>query len=381
MKTVEGGANRGIIVLCGRGILRRGSGCRLLLVVINAVVGSTCGSIGIILQIGVLGGIGCGIGDRNGFLDRRSGQPVQILQHFCGGRIPISGIIGTGLQDYGLQCATAEDRGGQRFAGEAAQPCGLIHTRAEDHRGQGQEGHTPLIQQPVQYQTQGVNIRTDTVGLIVVHFRCHVLVSTDLGAAGGLFDGLGDAEVTQLEVSVGRNKDVLGLDIPVDDVIFFAQDQSVADIPGNADNGIVGDLLGKHLGQRGQQLHLDIDIPTNAVLMLHIAHIITADDVGAAVHFAHQGVFRDDALQMIPEGAGDAFVIVAFAVHFFDIAVVLGDGDDLQCGGLHFSQHFTADLVDSAVAAPADKSYGFPTGPDNVSKSVCHMNNSLNDFA
>ena len=151
-------------------------------------------------------------------------------------------IIGTGLKNDCLQFFTTVGRRGNLLTSQTACARFFIHTCLQFCRRQRQKRHTPLVQQPVQHQAQGVNISRTAIGLVIIHFRRHVLICTDLSTTHGLFHGFGNAKIAQLIISIIRNKNVLRFDIPVDNLMLFAQFKSCAQILRNFYDRLFRDL-------------------------------------------------------------------------------------------------------------------------------------------
>ncbi len=300
-------------------------------------------------------------------------QVLQGVQHLLGGFVAVLGIVGAGLEHDGLEGLAAVGRGRQRLAVHAADAGVLVHPGRQLLGRQGQEGHAPLVQQPVQHQAQGVLVRRGAVGLALIDLRRHIFIGADLGAAGRLLHRFGDAEIAQLEVAVVGHEDVLGLDVPVDDVVLFAGHQRLAHVDGEFHHRLLRWVHRQGLGHRRQQLHLDVDVPAEAVLMLDILHVVAVHHVGVALQLAHQGILGHDALQMGAKGAGDALVVVAVVAHLVDVAAVLRNGDDLQRGLLRLAEDVALDLIHPAEAAPADETHRLPAWPGRLLIEFAHM--------
>ena len=98
--------------------------------------------------------------------------------------------------------------------------------------------------------------------------------------------------------------------------------------------------------------------------MLDIADVLAVYGVGAAVQLAHEGILGDDVLQMGAEGGGDALIVIPLAVHFRDIRLVLGDGDDLHRRGLRGPVHqLPPELINGSKAPPSNQPYRLPPRP------------------
>ena len=92
---------------------------------------------------------------------------------------------------------------------------------------------------------------------------------------------LGSSEISKLVIAETGDHNVLRLDVSVNDIFGFAEDQCAADI--FAQFGYF--LWRKHLifqfiFQRREQFHTDKNIPANAIFMGNCGEIITAYNVG-----------------------------------------------------------------------------------------------------
>ena len=302
----------------------------------------------------------------------RRAQALQLPQHLPGALVALLRVIGAGLQHDPLQLRAAVAGRRQQLAPQAPPAGLLLQLRRQLFRRQGQKGHAPLIEQPVQHQAQGIQVHAAAVGLLVIDLRRHVFEGAGPGAAGGFLHGPGHAEVPKLVVPQWGDEDVLGLDVPVDDVKLGAEAQRPAQVPPDGDDLLLLRLLGQCLRQGPEQLHFDVDVPADAVGMLHRTQVLAVDHVGAAAELAHQGILPHDVLQIAPEGLGNAPLLVALAAHLLDLAVVLGKGNKLQGGPFRLAEHFAPDLIHCAEAAPPQESNRLPAGPKLPLCSAVH---------
>ena len=281
------------------------------------------------------------------------------------GRIlePVCRAKGTGLQHDSLQFLAAVDRSRDRLTAEPALPGFLIHGRRGNLGRQGQERCPPLVHGPVQYQTQGIQVRRSAVGLTLVNLRSHVLKSTDFGAADRLVGDFCNTEITQLIIAGFGHENILGFDIPVNDIFVFAQDQSIAQVHAQLDDLLLIINLAHAVHQWGQQLHLDEHIPADTILMLDVPDIVAVDHIGMALDIQHQRVLPGNIFQITPEMGGQAGIVITLAAQFLNFFIVLGDGNDLQCCGFNFAEHFPLDLIHRTETALANDPDHIPTGP------------------
>ena len=141
--------------------------------------------------------------------------------------------------------------------------------------GQRKEGGGLLVQQPMEGEAQGTEVRPFPVAFGVPDFRRHILIGTRDGPAHRMLGGLGDAEISQLiDLVPGIKEDVFRLDVPVQDPPAFTKDQGLADIRADPEHLFLqlplpaargGD--GGKLGERRQQLHADKHFPAHPVFM------------------------------------------------------------------------------------------------------------------
>ena len=290
-------------------------------------------------------------------------EPDQRLPHL--GRIPESvlRVISAGFQDDFLQAPAAVHRRGNRLSAEPALPGSFFFRRLGHLRRQGQERRPPLVHGPVQHQAQGIQVRGGAVGSVQVHLRCHIFVSTDLRAADGFIRNLRHTEITQLIVTGFGHENILRLDIPMDNILIFTQDQGIAQVDAHTDHLLLVIPLAELAGQRSQQFHFDEHIPADAVIMLDIAHIVTVDHIGMALQIQHHSVFPDDLLQITLEVGSDALIIIAVTAQLLDLLHALGDTDHLQSRGFDPAVEIPPDLVHRTETALTDFPDDFPPGP------------------
>ena len=134
------------------------------------------------------------------------------------------------------------------------------------------------------------------IWLIVVDLRGHVFVGAGFGAAHGLFHGLGNAKIAQLVISQRRNKNILRLNIPMNNIESLAQRKGMTHIFRNSDDSFFGNLVRQRLGKWRKELHLDIDVPSYAILALNILDVVTVHNIRCTIELSHKCVFRNDAL-------------------------------------------------------------------------------------
>ena len=155
----------------------------------------------------------------------------------------------------------------------------------------------------VHHHTQGIQVGA------VVHITApgllgrHIMDRTDgLTLAVGVFPGgkMGDAEIGHLYGAVPQQHDVLGLDIPVDDVMVVGMLQSACDLSGKNSH-----FLGRQAapaaevflqGDAVDQLHDDV---------IHVSrpgNVINIDNIGMGQHGDGLGLFMKLAAKLLVRG-------------------------------------------------------------------------------
>ena len=127
--------------------------------------------------------------------DGNAGAAAEGLVHFSGGMEALLRGVGAGFQHDRFQLCAAVGRRRQGLAGETALACFLILSGQDLGGRQGHEGHSAVVEQPIQHQAQGIEVRAASVGAVIVYFGRHILIGADFGAAHGLFHGLGNAKI------------------------------------------------------------------------------------------------------------------------------------------------------------------------------------------
>ncbi len=235
-------------------------------------------------------------------------QREQRLLHFFRGLIAVPGIIAAGFQDDPGHFGGGVDRRLQRFSRYAA--CQGFPLRGGGVQGRlREEGQAVVVQQPVEGQAQGIDIRPGVVGACLGRLRGDIVGrSLCAHARRAAFQGAGDAEIAELIKHVRAepvvHKDVFGFDVAVDQVFALAQNQRGAQI--NADPGhfLLGELfVADIIVQRGKQLHPDEDIAADAVFPGFDLVILNTDDIRHALEEFHDLDFPDEFLHGFGEKA------------------------------------------------------------------------------
>ena len=246
----------------------------------------------------------------------------------------------------------------------------LVHQGGHPGR-QRQEGRAPFIQQPVEHQAQGIEIRGSSVGQIVENLRRHEVFGADDQAAADFFLPFCHAEVSQLVGPFPADKDVLGLYVPVEDLLPVAAGQSRGDIPAQPqDLPLLHAVADLH--QRLQQLHFDQHVPARLILVTKTADIVAGNHVGAASQPGHDGIFPHHLFHPVGKKAGDLVLAIALGAELIDLASVPGNGDKFERGSLRRAKDFASDLVDRADGAPSQKADRLPARPYRPEMIIIH---------
>ena len=328
-------------------------------------------------------GVGVGLtGTGSGFLLPAAGnkgragsdtaqQRFQIGAHLTGGPVTLVGVKCAGSQHHigQLRIRISGNRQGLT-ADPAGQGCFPV-CMGNVGRIRGQEGCPVVVQQPVKHHAQGVNIHAGAVGFFPVNLRSHVGVSALLGqTAGGLFHSTGNTEVTQLEIAGFGHEDILGLDIPVDDVVTLAQFQSLTDVDTQADHILSGHGMGLDIAHHGrQQLHTDENIPAEAVVMGDYVMVLVTDDVGGTLELGHQLKLPDDLFHHAAEVPGHAGIVHTLGLGIHDLAAALGNGDDLD-GRLVRAEVISGGFINLTKAALTDEPAKLPLAQNSFTGGI-----------
>ena len=311
----------------------------------------------------------------------RCRELFQLPQQFLGGGIAVLRIEGAGLQHDFFQFLAAMPGRRQHLAVKAPLPRALLVIRAGQGRRSRHKGRAPVVQQPVQHQPQGIEIRSGAIVLAVIHLRRHVAEgSRPGGGAAGALHGPGHAKVSQLEAALPIHKDVLGLHVPVQHLFPVAGRQGPGHIPAQAQSDSLTLRLAQQLDQGCQQLHFQIDVPAEAVCAGRGADIVAVDDIPAALQPHHGAVFLQDLFLQLVKMLPQASVVIACQAQFPDLLLVLGDGHALYGRALLLAAKAPSDLIDRAVAAPADEAHRLPAWPKLLQQIVRHGFSSCQIF-
>ena len=142
----------------------------------------------------------------------------------------------------------------------------------------------------------------------------HVAHSAGHSSGSGLLGYLGNAEIAQLEFAPVGDQNVLRLDVPVDDMMLLTGEQCIAEAQPQLQNGHFLIIGAQDMLQGLQQLHADINIPADAVRVLHALHIVTGNHVPASVQLLRQGIFVDQFPHLVFVMGGNIFLAEGLGV-------------------------------------------------------------------
>ena len=127
-----------------------------------------------------------------------------------------------------------------------------------------------------------------------------------------------------------------------------------------------------------QQLHADVNVPADAILVLDVSDVMAADHIGAAVQRLHQAVLAHQLFHAVFVVGGDAVRAEGLGVQSVDILIVRGNGEPFQGAFFNFPAGQGAlNLINPAEAPFADRPHHLPAWPGDVCKFTCHENSSL----
>ena len=322
-----------------------------------------------------------GGGGSHGLLPLHAGRgggahaALQRCLHFLGTPVALRRGESAGLQHNFPQRLAPIDGRRQGLAGKTA-ILRLLTLRPGGNAGrQRQERQGAPVHHPIENHAQRIDICLRAVVLAVGHLRGHVAYGAGHGAGAGALGYLGDAEVTQLEFSPVGHQNVFRLDVPVDDAVLLAGQQSIAHVQPQAEHGGLLVLRTQRLPQRIQQLHTDVNIPADAVVVLDEPHVIAADHILAAAQLLGQAVFVHQLAHLVFIMGRDALRAEGLGDQLLDLPIVPGHRQLLQRALLHSpAGQGTVNLIHPAEAPFADLANDLPVQPGGICKFACHEN-------
>ena len=251
-----------------------------------------------------------------------------------------------GPQDDPLQLRTSVQRRGERLAAHAALQRDTVALGCRNVRRR--KRHTPLIQQPVQHKAERILVDLRVVASVLIDLRRHIGIRARLCRPRRMVGHAGDTEIAELKIAVPIDKNILRLDIPVDDFLSLTKLQRPAQIDADFDHrrlidGGSREICAVVIRQRSQQLHADQDIPARIMVVLHDLVILIADDMAVALHVGKQKEFSRNIVHLRFEICGNALVIQSVIAEGFDIRFVFRHGDHLQRGVLLHAEFVDTD--------------------------------------
>ena len=200
------------------------------------------------------------------------------------------------------------------------------------------EGKAVIVHQAVKRNAQGINVRPLVVGLSAEYFRRHV-VGRSLGGKA-VRQGVqtpGHAEISQLVENIARGlvveKDIGGLDIPVNDVLRAAELQCAADVDTDLEDFVLRqDPPAHQIVQRSQQFHPDENVIPDGIRPADQLVVFNPDDMRRSLELFHQLDFRD----VLPGNVVVITLALGKIEPFRSQGVRFGlagrDGNDFDCG-------------------------------------------------
>ena len=91
-------------------------------------------------------------------------------------------------------------------------------------------------------------------------------------------------------------------------MVLLTGKQRAAEAQPQLQDGRLMVVNAQNLLQRFQQLHADVNIPADAVRVLHALHLVAGDHVPAAVQLLRQGIFVDQFPHLVFVVGGNVFL-------------------------------------------------------------------------
>ena len=218
----------------------------------------------------------------------------------------------------------------------------------------------------MQNKCQGVNIRPCICSLHGKCLRCHVGNGALEGHnPAGLWHTPGDTEITQFEKASVIDKNILRLDITVDDTLPMQNHESLCYIRSHFQNQFFRQWMANHVvGHGSQQLHADQDIPADLALMLIDQIILIRYDIGIADEFLHDSDFIADVIDLPCQKFLCSFRLHPFRAQLHQVRRTGRDMNDLQSRFFQMNTVLTMNLIDSSETTGTNLSDDFPSRPN-----------------
>ena len=97
-------------------------------------------------------------------------------------------------------------------------------------------------------------------------------------------------------------------------MMLLTGEQRIAKAKTQLQNGHFLIIGAQDMLQGLQQLHADVNIPSNAVRVLHTLHIVTGNHVPAPVQLLRQGIFVDQFPHLVFVMGGNIFLAEGLGV-------------------------------------------------------------------
>ena len=285
--------------------------------------------------------------------------------------IAVVGVIAAGLHDDFLQgrgnfCGRRE-----RFSLDPLVKCVLPVLPGENLLIR-QVRKPAAVADPVHDQAERIDIRPGGgfyIGMLHLcfgNFRRGVVRREFHGERTAALQLSGNAEVAQLILAGSVDQNIIGFDVPVDDVQLPAFNQRVAYVYSQAD-----DIRFLHAGivNPVQQFHADQDIPQHFVIRMDDRIVFNRGDVGPAAERLHEADFRREVRRDVFEVGKGLFLGVTLPIELPDLGVSVRDDDHFD-GRVKRSGKIMPDhMVDSAIGTGSDVFDIFQLRPSAVDQT------------
>ena len=222
-----------------------------------------------------------------------------------------------------------------------------------------------MIPQLVQNDTERIDIRPAVVFFSLIHLRSHVGKSPLLRQAGcAAVQFPCYPEISQLEFSESGNKNVLRLDVSVDDILLLTVFKGAAEIDPQPQHILLCQLssLAK-FKKTGEIFHPDIDIPSDIVQILHHFIIFHGHNMGIPPEIFHGADFLNTVVHKTVEVFPHRTVVMEFRAGAVQLALAGGYGNDLYRRVKSLALLCSSGLINLAERTFSDLLDNFPFRP------------------
>ena len=222
-----------------------------------------------------------------------------------------------------------------------------------------------MIHQPVQHNPKRINIYPAVIFLTFIHLRRHIRVSTFLGkSAHGSLKFTCNSEISKLKIAKSGYKNILRLDIPVNDLKFPAIFQCLTQIHSQLYYLFLSKLLFRTVIHKTCQIfHPYGNLPSNDIQIFHNLKIFYRDNVRVSSKVFHGTDFLNTFLNQILKILSCGLLIPCFRTYAVQLALASRYIDDLDSRIERFSTFCSLCLIHLSKRAFADFLYDFPFRP------------------